>query len=209
MDSRAVVIIANGQFPTHPIPLNILKNAQKIICCDGAVDKLLNQTRHQPDVIIGDLDSISDEAKLKFSDRLIFVVDQESNDLTKAFNYASQDKNKIIFLGTTGGREDHTLSNFFLMMNFAKQADITIFTDHGVFTSMIGLKKLESFRGQQISFFTENSKVVVDCHSLKWPLSQKIFVNPWQGSLNQSVSDQLEVQVTNGSCLVFQQYFSK
>ena len=32
-----VVIVANGEFPTHEIPLGILKNAKHIVACDGAI----------------------------------------------------------------------------------------------------------------------------------------------------------------------------
>ena len=39
-DSNSIIILANGNFPSHQIPLNFLKNQSKIICCDGAIDKL-------------------------------------------------------------------------------------------------------------------------------------------------------------------------
>lgn len=42
-----------------------------------------------PDVIIGDLDSISDEYKVKFNDKLIDLShDQDSTDFQKALKYA-------------------------------------------------------------------------------------------------------------------------
>ncbi len=207
MNSKTVVIIANGPFPTHEIPLQILKNADHIFCCDGAADSLLKNTDLKPDIIIGDLDSVSENTKIKFSDRLIQIDDQNSNDLTKAFEYAVSKKfGKIIFIGTTGGREDHTISNLFLLIHFAKQTDIEIYTDHGTFISVRGQKKIKSFCGQQISFFAENTNVIIDCKNLKWPLLNKTFEHPWQGSLNQSLTDELEIQIANGVCLVFLVY---
>ncbi len=207
MNSKTVVILANGQFPTHEIPLNILNGVCDIICCDGAVDSLLKNTNLTPTTIIGDLDSVSDEAKMKFSDRLIEIKDQNTNDLTKAFNYAIEKKyKKIIFLGTAGGREDHQISNFYLFFEFAKHADIEIYTDHGKFISVCDQKKIKSFPRQQISFFTENSNIILNCEKLKWPLINKKFDQGWQGALNESLSDELEVKVTNGVCLVFQTY---
>ena len=52
-----LVIVSNGDFPTHSIPLEILKEAKSILACDGAADKLANNG-YTPNIIIGDLDSI-------------------------------------------------------------------------------------------------------------------------------------------------------
>ena len=51
------VILANGEFPTHEIPLQILNEADFIICCDGASQNLLDYGL-KPNLIIGDLDSV-------------------------------------------------------------------------------------------------------------------------------------------------------
>ena len=60
-----LVIVANGEFPQNKIPLKILKNANYIITCDGATDKLL-KNGFEPNLIIGDLDSISAKSKDKY-----------------------------------------------------------------------------------------------------------------------------------------------
>ena len=52
---ESVVILANGDFPIHPIPLRILTDAKTIICCDGAVNNMETYGR-VPDFIIGDMD---------------------------------------------------------------------------------------------------------------------------------------------------------
>ena len=62
------VIVANGQFPSHAIPLDILKSAHHIVCCDGAIANLSPLTPHSsPLTVIGDGDSVPDE----YRDRLI------------------------------------------------------------------------------------------------------------------------------------------
>jgi len=80
MNNKAI-ILANGAFPKSEKALSILKNAPFIICCDGAVNKLVN-ARFTPDVIIGDLDSVSNEIKSLFAEKLISRPDQNFNDLT-------------------------------------------------------------------------------------------------------------------------------
>ena len=65
------VILAAGDFPTHPIPLGMLtKAADRIICCDGAADRLL-AAGFMPMAVVGDGDSISPEARERLSDRLL------------------------------------------------------------------------------------------------------------------------------------------
>ena len=41
-----LIIVANGDFPTHQIPLEILKSGQSIVACDGGANKLItNESR--------------------------------------------------------------------------------------------------------------------------------------------------------------------
>ena len=112
---NSVVILANGDFPKHPTPLRILKEATTIICCDGAVNNLVDHGL-KPTHIIGDMDSISLELKNKYEDMLIHIADQNENDLRKALNWLGENgAKKAIILGATGKRDDHSLANIFTL----------------------------------------------------------------------------------------------
>ena len=37
------VILANGEYPTHVLPLKILEEAKFVICCDGAANEYILQ----------------------------------------------------------------------------------------------------------------------------------------------------------------------
>ena len=65
MIKEPVVILANGDYPTHPIPVQKLSKAGWIICCDGAVNSMI-ENNMEPHVIIGDLDSIDPILKSKY-----------------------------------------------------------------------------------------------------------------------------------------------
>ena len=60
------VILGNGDYPSHPYPLNVLRQALYVVCCDGAADEYI---RHGflPDAIIGDGDSLSSENREKLA----------------------------------------------------------------------------------------------------------------------------------------------
>ncbi|MBT6390322.1 MAG: thiamine diphosphokinase, partial [Candidatus Marinimicrobia bacterium] len=49
-----VVILANGAFPIHPIPLIILVGAGTVICIDGSANSL-EALDLMPHIIIGDM----------------------------------------------------------------------------------------------------------------------------------------------------------
>ena len=34
------VILANGEYPSHPLPLQMLENAEFVVCCDGAANEI-------------------------------------------------------------------------------------------------------------------------------------------------------------------------
>ena len=47
------VILANGEYPTCPVPLTMLEEASFVACCDGAANEYISRG-HTPDVIVGD-----------------------------------------------------------------------------------------------------------------------------------------------------------
>ena len=116
-----LVIIANGEFPIHSIPLNKLNEAESILACDGAADYLLKKG-YVPDIIIGDLDSISSKNKRKYLDIIVEIKDQSKNDLRKAIDYAiGNNINDIIIIGASGKREDHLIGNIFSLLKFCSK----------------------------------------------------------------------------------------
>ena len=124
-----VVILAEGDYPTHELPLSILQNCDKVICCDGAANVYI-KTGKMPLATIGDGDSIASELKDKLS--FIQVDDQETNDLTKAVKYAKDLGYKnIAILGATGKRECHTIGNISLLMEYKRMGlNVIMLTDY-------------------------------------------------------------------------------
>ena len=111
------VILANGEYPTHPLPLRMLEEAKFVVCCDGAANEYISRG-HTPDVIIGDGDSLSPEYKELFAPIIHRIADQETNDQTKAVLFLQKKGyRKIAIVGATGKREDHTLGNISLLID--------------------------------------------------------------------------------------------
>ena len=183
------VILANGAFPESEKLLKLLDSAEKIVCCDGAVNTLVDSGR-EPDVIIGDLDSVRPELASRYSDILIRITDQDTNDLTKAVNWCVNNNIKdIVILGATGKREDHAIGNISLLASYSRKAKVKILTDYGEFIAINNSATFSSFPGQQISVFSLCAQLKITSSGLKYPLNQMKLSAWWMGTLNESLSD--------------------
>ena len=153
------VILANGEFPLHELPLRILQDAKYVVCCDGGADTYIEKG-FKPNVIIGDGDSLSAKNRELFSDIIHYIPDQETNDQTKAVEFLiSKGYKTIAIVGATGKREDHTIGNITLLSNYKRMGvNVRCFTDYGVFMPCKDDEDFYVSRGAQVSIFNVNAK---------------------------------------------------
>ncbi|MCI1682506.1 MAG: thiamine diphosphokinase [Bacteroides sp.] len=197
------VILANGEYPSHPLPLQTLANAPYVVCCDGGADAYINRG-HIPDAIIGDGDSLSIENRQRFNSILHRMDDQETNDQTKSVNFLlEQSKQNILIVGATGKREDHTLGNISLLMEYMRSgATVRMLTDYGIFIPCRNTTTFPSHPHQPISIINFGA-TGVQGNGLVYPLSD--FTNWWQGTLNECTGNEFTIHA-QGEYLVFINY---
>lgn len=199
------VILCNGQFPSHDVPLALLRNARIIVCCDGSVEKL-RAFGMEPSMIVGDLDSAHSEVLQKYADRVFHNPDQETNDLTKSVQWVvSQGIRKVTILGATGLREDHTLGNISLLAEYIPLFDsVQMVTDFGSFHAISKSTTFRSLKGQQISIFTIHPETTLASEGLQYPLPPHL-ASWWCGTLNEALGDTFTIQ-TDGRTIVYQAF---
>ena len=197
------IILANGEYPTHATPLSLLHNATYLACCDGAANTCVANGL-TPDVIVGDGDSLSDEVRNRFADKLHRISEQETNDLTKTVTYLrSIGKHYIAIVGATGLREDHTLGNISLLMEYMRMGvKVAMYTDYGMFIPCNGKQQITCSEGQQVSIFNFAAKHFVS-DGLRYPLYD--FTNWWQGTLNECIKKVITIDA-DGDYLLFLNY---
>ena len=181
------VILANGSFPRRKCLLETLRAAARIVCCDGAASALL-RAGMEPDLVVGDLDSLDPVLKKRFGRRLVHESEQETNDLSKAFRACmARSWRSIVILGAGGRREDHLLGNVSLLPMFAAAgADVRMETDYGTFLPVL---KSASFRrpaGTKVSIFSFHPEMPITASGLKYPLDKLRLPFWWCGTLNET-----------------------
>ena len=197
------VIVGAGEFPSHPIPLKWLEGCQRVVCCDGAADRYL-ETGMPIWRIVGDCDSLSPENSLRHAPIIRRFADQETNDQTKAVQFLlAQGKRKIAIVGATGKREDHTIGNISLLMEYMRMgADVRSYTDYGIFVPCKDTCTFECREGQQVSIFNFTAKNLKE-KGLAYPIYD--FTSWWQGTLNTCTDTSFTIEA-EGEYLIFLNY---
>ncbi|HUS85659.1 MAG TPA: thiamine diphosphokinase [Bacteroidales bacterium] len=198
-----VVILANGEFPHNGIPLGYLGRAGRIVCCDGAVKKLVEHGK-EPWAIVGDLDSVPDSLKKKYRALLHHDNDLQINDLSKAVKYCiTKEISEVVILGATGIREDHTIGNISLLVDYAESVEVKMVTDWGVFIPVVSPATISTWPGQQVSVFSPDQGTRVRAEGLKYSLDNVVLSNWWIGTLNEAVSDKIVLKPESGRVIVY------
>ena len=201
--SKTVIILADGNFPVHEIPLGYLHGDNDIICCDGSAESLVN-AGIEPVAIVGDMDSLSNELVNRFAEKIYIDENQETNDLTKAVKWCREmNFDDIVILGATGKREDHTIGNISLLAEYAARINVKMVTDTGILIPFLKSCTVQSFPGQQISIFSIDPKTEITSEGLKFPLDHYKISNWWVATLNEALGDSFSLKFKEGRIIVY------
>ena len=203
MNKIEAVILANGDYPTALLPLQLLHEAPYVACCDGGANEYIAKG-HLPDIIIGDGDSLCSEYREHYAALIHHNPDQETNDQTKAVQYLhAQGMKHIAIVGATGKREDHTIGNISLLIEYMRMGcEVRSYTDYGVFIPCQDTRTFACQPGQQVSIFNFTGKGLQSV-GLAYPIYD--FTTWWQGTLNRTTGDTFTIEA-EGEYLIFITY---
>ena len=210
-------IIVSGGNIHKDFALDFLKKNKTentcLIAADRGVEFFMG-TDLEPDVAVGDFDSISAEGAkymetLKHTEIRRLKPEKDDSDTQSAANYAiEQGTERIMILGATGSRIDHLMANFgLLMLGKTKQVQIVL-VDAYNYMSLIEsgmiLKKEEQF-GKYVSFFPIEGEVTgLTLKGFKYPLnSYTLKVEDSGLTVSNEISDpEAEVTFETGKLLM-------
>ena len=190
-------------------------SADFTICCDGALVKYLRQSKsifgqtRTPDVVIGDMDTLSASMQKKYSDIIIKEDEQEHNDQTKAVRWALSnidDIGHIYIIGATGGRLDHTIGNASLLMEYTRMFDlgskdiaIDMVTDEGTAFAVNDTTEFDCGVGRRVSIFSPDNTLQIRSTGLEYPTDEVVFDNWWKATLNKAADDTVRLEFSHPS----------
>jgi len=187
------ILCLNG---TLPDPSFFLDSHLPIIAADGAANTL-DHLGLSPDLIIGDLDSVSHS--IRSQNKVLFCPDQNSCDYQKSLSYMkANDLLPAIVVGITGGCLDHILNN----INIFLETDSLLYAP-----PLIGLVLKNDFRFS-LPINTKLSLLgmpfaSISSQGLKWELNHAMLRFPGANScFNRNQSQTVAIKVHEGAALL-------
>ena len=211
--NKEIVIICDGSFPKTEYPRYLVRTADFIVCCDGALKKFMKNSvaifgeERLPDLVIGDMDTLSPALQKKYSDIIIKETEQEHNDQTKAVRWVLNnlsDISAIHILGATGGRPDHTIGNLSLLMEYTRMFDLNDILlesvdDYGTAFPINDTIDIDCGEGREISIFSPDNSLRIKSEGLMYSTEDVVFDNWWKATLNKTVRDQIKLEFNHKS----------
>lgn len=210
---KSIVIICDGDFPKKEYPQYLVSSADFLICCDGALAKFLRHSKkifgaeRLPDLVIGDMDTLSAAMQKKYADIIVRESEQEHNDQTKAVRWALdniEDIGSIHILGATGGRADHTIGNLSLLMEYTRMFDLSGIDIEAVSDDCTAFPvndtiEIDCGEGRQMSIFSPDRTLRIKSEGLMYKTDDVVFDNWWKATLNKTSQDRVRLEFNHPS----------
>jgi thiamine pyrophosphokinase len=191
--SHKSIVCLNGNLPCDLIR----KLGLPIVAADGAANTLI-KNGIEPDVIIGDLDSVdSDLLRSRFC---IKIDDQDMTDFEKAINYVEEKSmTPAVVAGVDGGCVDHVLGNICIF----SRTKFAAISEDAIFMTIDGDKSFDVPVNTKISIFGAPSCAATS-RGLKWELDEyEMSFDGKNSCSNRAASSRVELKVLSGKALVF------
>jgi thiamine pyrophosphokinase len=163
-----IALVLNGKFPSSEILVKKILSSDFIIAVDGAANEL-KKFNIQPNVVIGDFDSIND--KIDESTKYINKPDQSKTDFRKSLEWlVAQKFSKVNIFGISGKNDDHFLGNIYTFNEFSHLIKLQAFTDSSVITPLFEKREFKSHKDQKVSLFVLNDSAIINSTNLEYRL---------------------------------------
>ncbi|AET70127.1 thiamine pyrophosphokinase [Desulfosporosinus orientis DSM 765] len=183
MSNKKIGVLANGLWDLE-WGRKALQEIDYLICADGGANYAALSSR-LPDLLIGDLDSVSPDSYqqcLKAGCKIErYPSEKDETDLELALLRAEEKARElgvreIRLLGATGKRIDHFLGNVALMLGYARKGYRLYVADSEQELWIIhGREEIRGTSGQQLSLIALTERAVVTTEGLYYPLNKGVL----------------------------------
>jgi len=211
-DFKRAWVFAGGEFSSQHFPADVLLDGDLVVCVDAGLKHCLSLDL-QPDLLVGDMDSVSPELlhdkRLADVERHVYPSKKASSDLQLALEVLStRAVSEVVLLGVSGGRTDHMLFNWHLVLLRLWPFKIQLIdeTMHAYVLEGEQGVEVHSRPGQTLSLLAMRSCEGVTTSGLQYPLS-KATIHPGDtlGLSNVLETYDASVEISSGLLLVMVQ----
>lgn len=187
-----------GGGPCDPADINLsLSFAPYLYGADSGADRIL-AAGLVPDRVFGDLDSISEQGRIRLHDRLVLTDEQVTTDFDKALRSAGADLS--IAVGFTGGRLDHALAVLNALVLRANHPCLVLGEEDVTFLCPPQLA-LDLPAGTLVSLFPMRA-LRLRSTGLQWPTNDLIFRPDGRVGTSNAVVGKVELTPSSAGMLV-------
>ncbi len=207
---KKCIILANGKPPRKSVIRHLIKSGyNKLICADGGANKarMLNLN---PDIIIGDFDSITGETMEYYLDKseIIRVTSQYNTDVEKALKWAIKNKfTEAVLIGATGDRLDHTFCNLGIVIKFFDKIKINLIAELSILIPYTGNTEIVTIPGETISLYGINQKTKIKTKGLKYSLDNEALpFGVRESTSNVAEGESVKLKIKGGIIFVIREF---
>lgn len=203
LSDRTALLLCNGEPPPRRLLRRLAKEADFVVCADGGANAA-RVRGVKPDLIIGDLDSVSPGTRRFFRDvPLIRVSRQDNTDLEKALEYLRSKRiNSVVIAGATGRRLDMTLANLSVVWNYTRRMEITCVGEGWTAIPVTGILTMRARRGTIVSLVPFGACSGITLTGLRYPLRNARMRVGQTGVSNVVTRSPFRVTVNRGRMMV-------
>jgi thiamine pyrophosphokinase len=175
-----------------------------ILCTDGGADKL-KSLGLQPDLILGDMDSLS-LAHESYNCEIVELMDQSKTDLEKSLEWCYENGiGQLSLVGFSGGQDDHNMAALWTLVSFFEKMELTFYSNSSKIKCVKSDTRIDSFTGQTISIIPTKENIETSITGLKYSINKSILKPPSFGTRNSAKGNHFSIQ-SNGPVWVFLNY---
>ncbi len=210
---QKIVIVGNGEDWQREKVLSYCQRADFIIAADNGLS-LLHKLDIVPDLIMGDLDSVSTNLLEQFDRTPIekFSAKKDYSDLELSIKKAiSMNPREIILLAVTGTYFDHSYAAIInLFRNDKSDIELKIVTSNSLIFPIKKKTTLRNLKGRRFSLFPLGSIKNFSMKGAQYQFCQNNLKFTDYSLSNVIIADELEINLDEGMlfCVLFDKSFS-
>lgn len=208
MVATRALVACNSPLPAAYLVASLVDWADLVVGADSGGDRLAAYGQ-EPDLVIGDLDSVSPGLRARLgSDRVVYDDDPDTTDLDKCLRHlAERGVDQVRVVGATGDRLDHILGSLASVVAAPAGLTVVLVDDRFDTWRVDGRTSFEAPAGTVVSLVAPSGARGVTTRGLRWPLEEDDLPFSTLGIHNNVVGNPVEVRVDEGDLFVLKGRF--